>query len=193
MLEEKSWICAVRTGSATRDTTSDWSLLERIVEKDEEALAALYDRYSRLIFSEAKRILHRTGEAEEILQDMFYQVWETAERFDAERGSLAGWLLVATRNRAIAKLRKKNWMTEGLDENGVAFRTDIESHADQNSMIERVRGVLENLPKSLRAMLELAYFEGVSCPEIAAKTGAPLETVKAQIQSGMEELNKVLG
>jgi len=71
---------------ATGETTTDWSLLARIGKKDEEALSALYDQYSGLVFSEAKRILRDAGAAEEILQDLFYQVWRTAERFDPAKG-----------------------------------------------------------------------------------------------------------
>ena len=100
-------------------------MLERVVRKDESALSALYDRYSGLVFSEAKRILRDAGAAEEILQDLFYQVWRTAERFDVARGSLAGWLLVAARNRAISRLRRKTGKTEELDENGVILRVDL--------------------------------------------------------------------
>jgi hypothetical protein len=85
---------AVNTISTSREATSDWSLLERIAQQNEVAFSALYDRYCAMVFSTAKRILHRTGETEEILQDVFYQVWCTAERFDQARGSLAGWLLV---------------------------------------------------------------------------------------------------
>ena len=69
---------------------SDWSLLARVVQRDESALAALYDRYSRLVYAEASRILRDKGAAEEILQDIFYQVWRTAEKFDPQRGSLPG-------------------------------------------------------------------------------------------------------
>src|SRR5580704_16704345 len=98
--------------AAIADT--DWSLLARVVRQDESALAALYDRYSRLVYSEAVRILRDIGAAEEILQDIFYQVWRTAEKFDASRGSLPGWLLVVTRNRAISKLRRRS--TSGDDE-----------------------------------------------------------------------------
>lgn len=167
--------------------------MARIAQKDEEALSALYDRYSGLVFSTAKRILHRTGEAEEILQDVFYQIWETAERFDPERGSLAGWLLVAARNRAISKLRgKREWAGE-LDENGVTLSVEIESRAAQNLLLDRVRGVMENLPEGQREALECAYFEGMSHTEIAQKTGQPLGTVKTRIRSALERLKKVLG
>lgn len=167
-------------------------MLERVVRKDESALSALYDRYSGLVFSEAKRILRDTGAAEEILQDLFYQIWRTAERFDAARGSLAGWLLVAARNRAISRLRRKTGKTEELDENGVILRVDLESVAAQNVLLDKVRVVMGNLPEGQRQAVELAYFEGMSHTEIAEKTGQPLGTVKTRIRSAMETLKQVL-
>ncbi|MGC2769060.1 MAG: sigma-70 family RNA polymerase sigma factor [Candidatus Acidiferrum sp.] len=176
----------------TGETTTDWSLLARIGQKDEDALSALYDRYSGLVFSEAKRILRDTGAAEEILQDLFYQVWRTAERFDPARGSLAGWLLVAARNRAISKLRRKTGKTEEIDEKGVSLKVDVESRAAQSLLLDKVRTVMGNLPENQREALECAYFEGMSHTEIAEKTGQPLGTVKTRIRSAMEALKKVL-
>jgi RNA polymerase sigma-70 factor, ECF subfamily len=167
-------------------------LLARIGQKDQEALSALYDRYSGLVFSEAKRILRDSGAAEEILQDLFYQVWRTSDRFDPAKGSLAGWLLVAARHRAISKLRRKNAATEELHGNTVSFGVDIESHAAQNLLIDKVRTVMKRLPENQRQALESAYFEGMSHTEIAQKTGEPLGTVKTRIRSAMEALKKVL-
>lgn len=177
---------------ATGELASDWSLLERVVQKDESALSALYDRYSGLVFSEAKRILRDTGAAEEILQDLFYQVWRTAERFDAARGSLAGWLLVAARNRSISRLRRKTGKTEELDVNGVSFRFELESAAAQNLLLAKVRTAIGSLPEPQRQALDFAYFEGMSHSEIAEKTGQPLGTVKTRIRSAMETLKQVL-
>jgi RNA polymerase sigma-70 factor, ECF subfamily len=176
----------------TGETTTDWSLLARIGQKDEDALSALYDRYSGLVFSEAKRILRDTGAAEEILQDLFYQVWRTAERFDPARGSLAGWLVVAARNRAISKLRRKSGKAEEVDEKGVSLKVDVESRAAQSLLLDKVRTVMGNLPENQREALECAYFEGMSHTEIAEKTGQPLGTVKTRIRSAMEALKKVL-
>jgi RNA polymerase sigma-70 factor, ECF subfamily len=182
----------VTSQGTTGETKTDWSLLARIGQKDEEALSALYDRYSGLVFSEAKRILRDTGAAEEILQDLFYQVWRTAERFDPAKGSLAGWLLVAARNRAISKLRRKSGKNEELDERGVSLKIDVESHTAQMLLLDKVRTVMENLPQNQREALECAYFEGMSHTEIAEKTGQPLGTVKTRIRSAMEALKKVL-
>jgi RNA polymerase sigma-70 factor (ECF subfamily) len=181
----------VRPESTTADL-NDWSLLERIQQKDEGALSVLYDRYSGLVYSEANRILRDVGAAEEILQDLFYQVWKTAERFDAARGSLAGWLVVAARNRAISKLRRKSGKTEELEENGVLLGANVENKAMQNVLLEKVRVVLESLPVGQREAMEFAYFAGMSHSEIAEKTGEPLGTIKTRIRTAMETLKKVL-
>jgi RNA polymerase sigma-70 factor (ECF subfamily) len=181
----------VRTEGEAR-TASDWSLLERVARRDEAALSELYDRYSGLVYSEAKRILRDVGAAEEILQDLFYQVWQTASQFQADRGSLAGWLAVAARNRAISKLRRKTGKSEELDANGVDLRVNVETTVAQNLLLEKVRAVMVGLPDGQRMAVECAYFEGMTHSEIAAKTGEPLGTVKTRIRSAMETLKQVL-
>jgi len=177
-----------------RPDQSDWSLLARVVNKDESALAALYDRYSGLVFAEASRILRDKGAAEEILQDIFYQVWRTAARFDPQRGSLPGWLLVVARNRAISKLRRKNvGGDDELNENAVACPFNLESAAAQNQLLGKVRGAMESLPEGQREAIELAYFEGMTHSEIASKTGEALGTVKTRIRSALEVLRRAVG
>jgi RNA polymerase sigma-70 factor (ECF subfamily) len=174
----------------TRET--DWSLLERVTRKDEAALSELYDRYCGLVYSEVKRILRDTGAAEEILQDLFYQVWRTADRFDANRGSFAGWVLVAARNRAISKLRKKGDKGEELENDKVDLKVNLETSTQQSLLVQKIRAVLGSLPEGQREALECAYFEGMTHTEIAEKTGQPLGTVKTRIRMAMETLKKVL-
>jgi RNA polymerase sigma-70 factor (ECF subfamily) len=182
----------VRAEFHAGEAISDWSLLERVVRKDESALSELYDRYSGLVYSEAKRILRDTGAAEEILQDLFYQVWRTASQFDPARGSLAGWLVVVARNRAISRIRRKAGKGEELQENAVDLRVDLESSSARNLTLEKVRRVMSGLPEGQRVALEYAYFEGMTHTEIAEKTGEPLGTIKTRIRSAMETLKKVL-
>ena len=155
-------------------------------------MSELYDRYSGLVYSQAHRILRDAGAAEEILQDLFYQVWRTAERFDPSRGSLAGWLLVAARNRAISRLRRKTEKFEEPEENVVAFSATLDNRSTQNLLLEKVRTVMSSLPQAQREAVEFAYFEGMSHREIAEKTGQPLGTIKTRIRSAMEMLKKVL-
>ena len=182
----------MRAAGHAEDASNDWSLLLRIRQRDEAALSELYDRYSGLVYSQAQRILRDAGAAEEVLQDLFYQVWRTAERFDPSRGSLAGWLLVAARNRAISRLRGSSGRFEEPEENGVALSASLENSSTQNLLLEKVRTVMDSLPPAQREAVEFAYFEGMSHSEIAEKTGQPLGTIKTRIRSAMEMLKKVL-
>jgi RNA polymerase sigma-70 factor, ECF subfamily len=173
--------------------SSDAALVNRVVDRDESALAALYDRYSGMLFSMLHRILRDTQAAEEILQDIFFQLWRTAKQFDPKRGSLPGWLTVIARNRAISRLRRKrpeegNELIEGM----IVMPCNLETAAAQNQLMGRVRVALENLPTEQRATLELAYFEGLTHSEIAQRTGDPLGTVKTRIRSAVETLKNRL-
>jgi len=183
----------VNAAGPKRETTSDWSLLKRVTQEDEEALSALYDRYCGLVFSIAKRILHNSGEAEEVLQNVFYQAWCTAARFDPAKGSFAGWLLVAARSHAIAKLHHEDVRVEKLDENGVWLPLDIESHSGQKLLSEKVRSAMAGVPKDQRDATECAYFEGISFTETEQKTAQRPGMTRAHLHSAMGALKKVLG
>src|SRR5262249_3475803 len=142
---------------------TDAALIQKITERDEAALAALYDRYACMLSSVLNRILRDAQAAEEILQDVFYQLWCNASRFDPARGSLPGWLLVIARNRAISRLRRHNPAAgEELLENTVVMPFDLETAAAQQQLLSRVQGALASLPKEQRAAVELAYFEGMT-------------------------------
>jgi RNA polymerase sigma-70 factor (ECF subfamily) len=172
---------------------SDAALIDRIVAKDETALAALYDRYAGMLSSVLNRILRDNQAAEEILQDIFYQLWRTAAQFDRSRGSLPGWLMVIGRNRAISLLRRRNpSQGEELLEKTVTLPFNLESTVAQEQLLGRVKGALEGLPKEQRAAVELAYFEGMTHSEIARRTGDPLGTVKTRLRSAMETLKRKL-
>jgi RNA polymerase sigma-70 factor (ECF subfamily) len=183
----------VNAAAATDQRSSDWSLIERVVARDETALAALYDRYSGLLCGILNRILRDAQAAEEILQDVFFQVWRNAAQFDPARGSIAGWLVVAARNRAISRLRRRNpGETEELVENTVVLPTNIESEAAQKEMMGKVRSALSDLSQDQQQCVELAYFEGLTHSEIAARTGDPLGTVKTRLRSAVDALRKKL-
>jgi RNA polymerase sigma-70 factor (ECF subfamily) len=172
---------------------SDAALIDRIVQRDESALAALYDRYAGMLSSVLNRILRDTQAAEEILQDIFYQLWRTASQFDAARGSLPGWLLVIARNRALSRLRRHNPASgDELTENTVVVPSSLESDAAQQQLIGKVKSAMQSLPTEQRATVELAYFEGLTHSEIAQRTGDPLGTVKTRLRSAVETLKRNL-
>jgi len=174
-------------------SASDAALMKRIVARDEAALALLYDRYAGLLTSLLNRILRDTQAAEEILQDIFFQLWCNAAQFDATRGSLPGWLAVIGRNRAISRLRRHNPASgEELLENMVSLPFNLESAAAQQQLLSRVKGALNALPKEQRAAVELAYFQGMTHSEIARHTGDPLGTVKTRLRSALETLKRNL-
>jgi RNA polymerase sigma-70 factor, ECF subfamily len=183
----------VKPAPAIDNRVSDWSLLERVVRRDESALVALYDRYSGLVYAESIRILRDAGAAEEVLQDLFFQIWRTAAKFDPQRGSLPGWLLVAARNRCISRLRRRaSRENDELTETSVVLPCTLESTAAQNELLGRVKSALTSLPNGQREAIELAYFEGMSHSEIAGRTGAPLGTVKTWIRTAVDALKREL-
>jgi RNA polymerase sigma-70 factor, ECF subfamily len=172
---------------------TDAALMDKIVARDEAALAALYDRYAAMLTSVLNRILRDSQAAEEILQDTFFQLWRSAARFDAARGSLAGWLLVMARNRAISRLRRRNPAAgDELRENTVVLPLNLESSLAQQQLLARVKSALANLPAEQRTCVELAYFEGLTHTEIARRTGDPLGTVKTRLRSAVESLKRNL-
>jgi RNA polymerase sigma-70 factor (ECF subfamily) len=174
-------------------SATDWALITKVVARDESALAALYDRYSGLVYSVLMRVLRDAETAEELMQDVFFQLWRNASRFDPARGSLPGFLLVAARNRAISRLRRrKATEADELEENAVIVPSNLESNAAQKQMIGRVSGAMENLPAPQRQAVELAFFEGMTHSEIAERTGEPLGTIKTRLRTAVETLKRTV-
>ena len=175
-----------------RETTSDGTLLERVAKKDEDALSALYDRYCAVVFSEAKRILHDTGRAEEVLQDLFYALWQGAGRFDRAPGSFAGWLLLAARNRSLQLLRPEDSVNEERFEMEVALPWNVESHTTQILLHGRIQAVLGSLSAAEREAVESVFFEGRKVEEIAARAARPIEAVRAGLRRTMAVLKRAV-
>ena len=168
---------------------ADSALVAGMRQGSEDSLAQLYDRYSPLVYSVALRVLGDTGAAEDLLQEVFMQLWRNPSLFDSSRGSLGSWLAVISRNRAIDVLRKRKPETDVSDVI-VAVERDLAGEADRNRVMEKVRGLLGGMPSTQRAALEMAYFEGLSHSEISAKTGEPLGTIKTRIRTGLLALRK---
>jgi RNA polymerase sigma-70 factor (ECF subfamily) len=174
---------------------ADRTLVARVESRDAEALALLYDRHAAKLMGLAQRILGDTGEAEEILQEVFLYVWKAAASFDSSRGPVLAWLLVATRSRSIDRLRSrrpgKSGGTVGLDEAPeTASRVDVEADAAGREWESRCRAAIAELPQDQRRALELAYFEGLTHQEIAERTATPLGTVKTRVRLGLMKLRE---
>ena len=154
-------------------------------------MAQLYDRYSSVVYAVALRVLADAAAAEDILQEIFMQLWRNPGAFDASRGNLAPWLAVISRNRAVDVLRKRRPQME-ITENLISVEPDLASDADRGRAAEKVRAVLKSMPAPQRSALEMAYFEGFSHSEIAEKTKEPLGTIKTRIRTGLMLLRKAV-
>lgn len=168
---------------------NDSALVAAVRSGEERAMTELYDRYSGIVYSVALRVLGDTGAAEDVLQEVFMQLWRNPGLFDYSRGNLAPWLAVIARNRAIDALRKRRPESD-IEEVVVSVDSDLAGEAERSIAMEKVRGVLSTMPAAQRNALEMAYFEGLSHSEISAKTGEPLGTIKTRIRSGLLALRK---
>lgn len=180
------------TGSRTDEAAT---LVTRIAGGDREAFARFYDAFAGAALALIRRILRDPGAAEEVLQDVFWQVWREASQYDQRRGTPAAWLLMRARTRAIDKLRsarrRERTFTVPVDESslGTAGRMEDPGRAVETSMVQRA---LAQLPPDQRRVIELAFFEGLTQSEIASRLGEPLGTVKTRARLGLERLRGAL-
>jgi RNA polymerase sigma-70 factor (ECF subfamily) len=133
--------------------------------------------------------LRDSSQAEDVLQEVFLQLWRKPAAFVQNRGSLGAWLVVIARNRAIDVLRRRK-PSDSVDDVVLASTVNVADEAERNTMMEKVRRVIADLPMEQRKSLELAYFEGLSHTEIASRTGDPLGTVKTRIRQALISLRK---
>jgi RNA polymerase sigma-70 factor (ECF subfamily) len=167
----------------------DQQLITSIRSGDESAMAQLYGRYSGIVYSVALRVLNDTGAAEDVLQEVFLQLWRNPSVFDSSRGSLGAWLAVIARHRAIDFLRKRKPDTD-LEDVVISVDCDLESETGRKKSVAKIRSVMANMPAEQRSALEMAFFQEMSHAEIAAKTGEPLGTIKTRIRSALLNLRK---
>jgi len=169
----------------------DATLLAHVQSGDEQAMGTLYDRYSKIVYSVSLRVLRDPSSAEDVLQEIFMQLWRSPESFVASRGSLGGWLAVVARNRSIDALRRKR-PTDSMDDIVIASSFNLAKDSERTLLIEKARAVIHLLPPEQRKTLEMAFFDGLTHSEIAEMTGEPLGTVKTRIRSGLTTLRKAL-
>ena len=170
-------------------------LLKAIAAKDEAALAMLYDRYRVILFGLLMRILNNREEAEDVLQEVFLQVWRKAADFDQNRGRPFTWLVTLARSRGIDRLRTLA-ARERLAEAGAQGASEQTSDAATDAFKSEQRGLVTNalaqLPDEQKRPIMLAYFDGLTQSEIATRLGAPLGTVKTRMRTGLMKLREML-
>ena len=179
------------SGTQTPKNQAEASLIKRICSGDDTAMADMYDRYSGIVYGVALRVLGDASAAEDVLQEVFLQLWRNPQAFDADRGKLPAWLAVIARNRAIDHLRKRP-PEDDIEDLPISTGVDLENEAAQRLAVEKIRGVLSQLPKEQRRALEMAFFEGMTHTEIATNTGEPLGTIKTRIRAGLLVIRKAV-
>lgn len=193
------WLMAVAVGRAGLrmvEPAPDRRMLERMAKGDGDALRELYDMHSRAVYSLAVRILRSQSDAEDVVQEVFTQAWRQAARYDSMRGTVAGWLLMQTKSRAIDRLRARAARPESSDVDQAASTPDTNETPDlqvvRSEQALRVKAALDELPMLQRTALELAYYEGLTHTEIAERLEQPLGTVKTRIRQGLLKLRDAL-
>jgi RNA polymerase sigma-70 factor (ECF subfamily) len=171
-------------------------LIQQVAKQDREAFSQLYDRSSALVFSLAMRMLKVRSDAEDLLQEVFVQVWRQASNYSAERGSPEAWIVNIARSRAIDKIRSIRRMEKSFvltDDPARAESGDnVESSAAESEVKLTMNSALTNIPEAQRKVLELAYFDGLSQTEIAARLSEPLGTIKTRMRTGIQRLRDIL-
>ena len=186
-------------GIAALDLT-DEMLMSAIQQGKQEALGILYDRYSGVLMALIMRVLHNELESEDVLQEVFMELWNRADNFSAAKGKPFGWMVTLTRRRAIDRLRKRQaymraeerLQKETEQQPDAWVDNEIESDIITSDLRRMISRVLETLPPAQRQAIELAYYKGMSQREIAAHTGIPLGTIKTRLELGLKKIGDAL-
>jgi len=180
---------------ADTEQASDTQLVQQMSQGDQAAISILYDRYSGLMMGVALRFLTERSAAEDLVHDVFLEAWKNADRFEAGRGSVKTWLLVRLRSRALDRLRSAS-RTRRVATDGVNLpepRTASDEDPGLSPDRRAIHALLSSLSDGQRAVLELAYFHGLSSSEIGSKLGLPVGTVKSRTSAALGKLRNHLG
>ena len=181
----------------TSESKSAADLIERIAGRDRQAFTDLYDRFSPLVYSLALRMLKIRADADDLVQEVFIQLWRQAANYSQDRGSPQAWIVNITRSRAIDKLRANRRTDKNFvpaeDPARAESAVNVESSAAESEVRLTMNTALAALPEQQRRVLELAYFDGLTQTEIAARLAEPLGTVKTRVRSGIQKLREILG
>jgi RNA polymerase sigma-70 factor, ECF subfamily len=196
-MKQPNVFLAVFTPSDSSEVSPDAALVRRLLQRDVSAFEELYDRHSRLVYALVLRILQQATTAEEVVQDVFLQLWRNTAQYDGSRGPFVPWLLAIARNRALDQLRLKSERQRRREDQTdelppVVAIPDFEGSLDEKRLATRVRELMNSLNPQQKRAIELAYFEGLSHSEIANALKEPLGTVKSWIRNGLLRLKEGL-
>jgi len=189
---------AAFTSPAHREVSADATLMRGLLHNDVGAFERLYDRHSRLVYSVVLRVLQQAGTAEEVVQDVFLQLWRNAAQYDESRGPFVPWLLTLARNKALDTLRRKSERQRRREDQAEELPAvtiaapQYEKALDEKRAAVKVRALMDSLVPQQKKAIELAYFEGLSHSEIAEALKEPLGTVKSWIRNGLLRLKEEL-
>lgn len=189
-------------GKATHGNADDEvELMKRIQARDADALEELYDLYYRLLFGMVISIVKKREEAEDLLQEIFVNIWNKADSFDPERGNVYSWIVTLTRNKAIDRIRSKGYKTQQKQSVSIhkpLFSLEGDKHDPMETTIfsdraELVKKALDEIPEKQCEVIKIAYYRGMTQSEIADHLDIPLGTVKTRTRQGMIKLKRILG
>lgn len=172
-------------------TTSDRTLIARIATGDSAAFAEFYDRHSARVHGLLMRLLRSRARAEDVLQEVFWQVWTRAGRYDAARGEPVAWLIMMARSRALDELRARR----PLPEAGADSRVDsgsVSADLERSELEQLAAACLQSLPVDQKTAIQMAFHDGYTHEEIARRLDEPLGTIKTRIRLGMQKLRQML-
>lgn len=180
--------------TASLESADDGALLALMARGNRRAFALLYDRYSPLFLGIARKLLDDSVAAEDLVQDVFVEVWRKAETYDPTRGSARTWLLVRLRSRAIDRCRSRTRHATEDESEQILQNISVQQHEDTTLQADRTRArqAMRQIPVEQRQALELAYFAGMSSSEISAHLGVPLGTIKSRLAAGLQKLRQQL-
>lgn len=186
------------TGFMSEEETTPHSfvdLVPRIAGKDKPAFNELYSRFSQVVFNLAFRILRDRGEAEEIVQEVFFQIWDKASSYDPSRAAVSTWIMNITRSRAIDRLRNLGFRKFNVEIDIERINPKFDFHRISEGNEEKrtlIQKALDSIPEEQRVAIEMAYFDGFTHYEIAERLNKPVGTIKTRITLGVARLRKQL-
>lgn len=181
---------------ASAGAPSDEELMGAVQRKDPEALATLYDRYSSVLKALIMRIVHNEAEADDLLQEIYMELWDHAQNYSSDKGKPLGWMVTLTRRRSIDRLRKRQSyaraeerLQQEIEQQPEAWvHNTVDDAIDISDMRATLRRIIIGLPIAQQQAIELAFFKGMSQREIAAHTNIPLGTIKTRLELGLKKI-----